>query len=441
MTFILIIVILFLSVILGKYLFQSHFNPITIYAVIWSVELILYEWRLIRYFDLSFQTWIIIVSAFICFVMGVITVFLFRKINHLDNIALNFTNNLQSSSNGNDRTLHIIIYSSVVIGLIGAVQHWMVLLKMFGSIINIFLNAPTIYMMRIQGQIHGVIPYLASFSYVAAFLSGIYTGKKGKWHPGTVLAFLGVVLEDTANVARAGMLLVFLQYFTAVVLSRMRYSGKREKRVVNKKLIISVLILFVILAIFATMIKSARTVVEEYKSASRALNKMKNSSVITPTIYMYFSCQVGVLNKYLEKDDEKMMWGENTFLPLYNLISKTSLIKHPSFYQRGYFVPMWSNTGTYLREIHSDFGYAGIFIFPYLLGLGITLLWWRYFEHGRIFDLLLLVYLMLILYFSFLCMITRLGHWWISLMILLLVFLTLESWKTQRGHSIASNAS
>jgi oligosaccharide repeat unit polymerase len=441
MTFILIISAVLLSVVIGRILFRSLFNPIAVYAVIWGVELLLYEWRLIRYYDLSTQTWVIILAAYFCFLMGVLTISFLRKLNPVDDPLPEISTNPISDVFDRGRILHFLIYTSVLVGLIGAVQHWLVLLNMFGSLVNIFLNAPTIYMMRVQGQIHGVVPYLATFSYVAAFLSGIYMGKKGKWHPGTLLAFLGVVLEDTANVARAGMLLVFLEFFTVVVLCRMGLEKNAKHRATNKKLIFSFLTLFIVLAAFATAIKTARTVMEEYKSASRALNKMKNSSIITPTVYMYFSCQTGVLNKYLAKDDEKAMWGENTFLPVYNLISKTGIIKHPSFYQKGYFVPMWSNTGTYLREIHADFGYPGLFLVPYLLGLGITYFWYRYFKLRRMNDLLLLVYFMLVLYFSFLVMITRLGHWWISLVLLLIIINVFESLTSKRRPFLATDAS
>ena len=34
---------------------------------------------------------------------------------------------------------------------------------------------------------------------------------------------------------------------------------------------------------------------------------------------------------------------------------------------------MWTNTGTYLREIHADFGYVGLFTIPFLLGLLTTI--------------------------------------------------------------------
>lgn len=435
MNILLVFIVGIVSLFAGKYLFRFWFNPISIYVVIWGTELILYELRLIRYFDLSIYTWIIILSAFVCFLAGLLTIYLGRRLNPSSVAATGRSLNESSFAFDKNRFLHVLIYGFALIGIVGAIQHWSVLFNMFGTLPNIILNAPTIYMMRVQGKIQGVVPYLCTFLYVSVFLSGVYTGKSGKWHPGTLLAFGGVILEELANVARAGMLFVFLEFFTVVLLCRIGQSKGSKVRAANKKLVLAVSALFILLTFFATMIKSARTVMERFKSASRSLSRLNENLVVSPTIYLYFSSPVGVLNKYLEKERENTMWGENTFLPIYNFVSKTGVIKHPSFYQKGYFVPMWTNTGTYLREVHSDFGYVGIFLVPYLLGLGIAFFWYRYFHFRQMYDLVFLVYFLLILYFSFSVMITRLGIWWISMVILLYVIHIIERKTMTRGIS------
>jgi oligosaccharide repeat unit polymerase len=430
MTVLFVCILCGFSLIAGKYLFRFIVNPISIYTAIWGIEVVLYELKLIRYFDLSTRTWLVIGSAFFCYGFGVLTYFLALRSLDPSGRVSQPGGGQSASFVDNPRFLTFLIFGFSMVGLVGAAQHWMVLFKMFGSLIRILMNAPVIYALRVQGRIHGVIPYLCTFPYVAVFFSGLYTAKTGKWNAGTFLAFLSVILEDLANVGRTGMFFVFIEFFTVVVVYRLAETRNRQFRIVNRKLVLSVAVLFAFLAVIASAVKTARIGFEEYKSASRSLNKLRNNVFITPSIYIYFSAQLGVLNKYLDQEKESAVWGENTFLPVYNLIAKTGLIKKPAFYQKGYFVPMWNNTGTYLREVHADFGYAGIFIFPYLLGLGITHFWRRYFMSKNLTDLAILVYLLLIVYFSFQMIIARLGIWWISLILLLL---TIETIRRIRG--------
>jgi oligosaccharide repeat unit polymerase len=253
------------------------------------------------------------------------------------------------------------------------------------------------------------------FFVYCGFFSGVFTGKKEKWHPCTLLAFLGVILEDLAHVGRTGMLFAFFEFITTWILTLMIQT---QKSLLRKKIALHVLGLVLMLVLLANMVKSARIVTEEFESASRSLSKINRTSLISPSIYLYFSSQMGVLNKYLAQQNESAVWGENTFLPAYNLLAKAGIIHKPRFYQKGYFVPMWSNTGTYLKELHLDFGYAGIFIGPLLLGFGLTFFWFRFFQTQRLTDLVVLVYLFLILHFSFLMLIPRLGIWWIGFTVL-----------------------
>jgi len=157
-----------------------------------------------------------------------------------------------------------------------------------------------------------------------------------------------------------------------------------------------------------------------------ALKKVNKDMPISPSIYLYFSSQIVVLSKYLEKESETCIWGENTFLPIYNLIAKTGWIERPRFYQKGYYVPMWTNTGTYLREIHADFGYPGIFVVPFLLGFFSTWAWFAFMNSKKAIHFVFLVYFMVIIGFSFLMMITRLGVWWISLFFILVFVILLN---------------
>ena len=117
---------------------------------------------------------------------------------------------------------------------------------------------------------------------------------------------------------------------------------------------------------------------ESYEGTSNELRQFKDNLIISPSLYLYLSSDVGVLSQYLRSEGtsypemDYTQFGQNTFLPVYNFLSKFGFIDRVSGYQRGYFIPMWTNTGTYIRELHADFGITGILLGPYLIGLLIT---------------------------------------------------------------------
>jgi hypothetical protein len=116
---------------------------------------------------------------------------------------------------------------------------------------------------------------------------------------------------------------------------------------------------------------------------------------------------------------------------VYEFLSKYVGTEEPSFFQQGYHIPMWTNTGTYIRELHADFGVAGVFLVPYLLGMLITLLWFKFYENKNLIVLTILVYLYIIICFSFLMIVTRLNIWFFSQILIIAYIPILEKMATR----------
>ncbi len=420
----LIIIIILLTlpgIYLGRYLLGSYFNHITIYTVIWGGMLFFYHLGFIKYYPLSFETWTYIIVAYLSLILGTITVLVGR------NIFNNHDSNNTNDSPVNYEFLYskkikyvIIIYS--VIGLFSGIQHWMILLKMYGTIPNILLHGNEIYRMRVEQGIPGLIPYIQSFSYVALLLVGMYAAAKKSLPWFVILPFIGVILKQLANFSRAGVLLGFVMFISSYYLTKNIYSiGTQNdfKKKKNKNLVLIVVILSLLIG-SAVFIRAFRGTVESFSGSSRALNSLHSNLLISPSIYLYMSAHVGVFNKYLKLgEEESEVIGKNTFLPVYNFLSKFGIVKHFRQYQRGYYIPVWTNTGTYLRELYADFGIAGILIVPYLLGMLVTVLLNLADKKKSIIYLSLSVYLLIIIIFSFLVMVSRLGVYYFSLIITL----------------------
>jgi oligosaccharide repeat unit polymerase len=306
------------------------------------------------------------------------------------------------------------------------------LIREFGSIISAVLQAGKIYRQGVEGEIKGVIPYIFIFSYVGVFFSGLYTAFKNKITLIALLPLLAVILKQIAFVSRAGMLFGFLEFTISFFLFRhlLNKDKKHQKKTSKTKIVFSILLVFVLVYGSASLVKVLRNPVEDYKAASRSIGKFEGGAFISPSIYLYACSHLGVLNQYFINDDEKSSFGRNTFLPVYNILAKFDVVEDQGIYQQGYFIPMWTNTGTYLRELHSDFGYLGLFLIPFILGLISTWLWYKLYETQELIYLLLATFVYLIISFSFLVMITRVSFWLISF--LLLIFPFVEKYQKQK---------
>jgi oligosaccharide repeat unit polymerase len=417
----LVITIFFISVITGKLLFKKWFNPIFAYAFPWTLMIVLYEINLLSYSPLIPEVWFIIGLSYFCYLSGILIYFLARRIKEPE-FDSGHERIYRSSvlHNYNDKLFRNTILIIGLIGCVGTAQHWYVLLKMFGSVPAVLINANLIYTLRVEGEIKGVVPYISLMNYLALFLAAVYSGHKGRITLVTLIPLVGVALKEIANVGRAGLFLAFLEFFTTYILVTFLY-GKEEQKEKKKNNKLGFIILLVILIGSAVLVRSVRGTIENYSGASTQLNKLKATKVITPSIYLYFSSHVGILSKYFEEGVEETPWGSNTFFNIYAVLSKFDLVKKPSDYQRGYRIPMWSNTATYLREIHADFGDSSLFIIPFLMGIGSTSYWFRFLKKKKLMDLTILVNLLLIAECSFILMITRIGFISINFVILLFV--------------------
>jgi len=428
MVFIILTSVLIISLFLSRILFKRWFNPLAIYTIIWFVLLFLYELKLLRYYDLNSYTWFIIILSFLSFLIGIFFYFSIRSFlpdNSFENTSVNLFDNPIFAKNG--KILFIAIIVTALIGLTGALQHWNLLLKKFGSLENIFIYANIVYRMRVEGVLQG-IAYLPTFSFVSIFLAGLYSAYKNKISLITLLPLSAIILKDLANVGRVFMLFGLIEFLCVFLMVRYVMKAKETKGYLKSKKsnVINFIIIIGIIILSASFVRSIKGQIESYKTATSSLKNLNVAEVITPSIYLYFSSDIGVLKKYLEHNSEFARWGENTFMPLYSILAKFKVIREPRTYQKAYYIPMWSNTGTYLRELHADFGIAGIILGPFLLGFLSTFFFFKFLHEKKIEYLIIETYLYIIIFFTFLMIITRTGNWLISLILTIIIVSVLQ---------------
>lgn len=427
------------GIILGKKLFKKWFNHLALYCFIMGGLIFFYELKLLSYPQLKPFVWFLIISTFLAYLLGIITIFSIRNLNSKSSADTKI-DTLNSNLFKNDGRL--LKYSVLVFSLIGlfvALHRWYILIGYFGSIQNVIINAAVVYRLNTKGEIKEFIPILPSFIYVGVFLAAIYTAYKGRFSFLSFFPLITVILKELTYFGRGEMLFSSMEFIITFILFRHFLSQDKSKKFKFSKsnLFVAVIILIGILIAASSFIRVSRGVKESFVGTSRQLSQFKDNFLFTPSVYLYISSDIGVFNKYLELENEEARFGENTFHFFYEFLSRFNITPKPNFFQKGYFIPMWVNTGTYLREIHSDFGIVGLLLIPYLLGLTITLLWFKFYSSANLNVLLILVYLFIIIGFSFLMMVTRLNQWFLAQFLTIVYLFLFEKISSKKNVVLA----
>ena len=420
MSILIITVIGLLSIFLGKHYFGRWFNHVTFYALIWTLMLSFFELRLIRYIDLSLKTWLVISGAYIAFILGVVTIFFGRDLFQKPNLIKITPPPSSSLFNNNARPLGYLIIFLSIIGILSALQHWKVLFDEYGNLANIVLEAFKIYRTRTEGDLEGVIPYVWLTIHAGVVLAGLYTAYKKRITLIALLPIFALLLKEIANFSRAGILLGFIEYFVSFMLMRHLLSSQinQKHKVSRTSIVFTIIIVFGLMVLSASVVRYLRHPIDEMKGSTSELSTFKGGFFLSPGIYLYASSHVGVLEKHLDEEAQARLIGNKTISPIYRFLGGFKLVPKPEYHQKGYFIPQWTNTGTYLRDIHGDFSYWGVFLIPFLLGLLSTTYWFKFYETGLLKYYFALTYLYLIIGMSFLFMVTSHPAW-------LIVFFTI----------------
>ena len=437
MSLILIFVIIIVGSVLGKILFRKWFNPLTLYCIIFGGTVFFYELKLLPYPKLTAEAWFVMISSFLSFLMGILTIIFARNINKENPTFIRKSNISLKIFSDDGKTLKYAIIFFSILSAYAAIEYWMILIKQFGSIPAVLLNGKVIYRLNVDGEIKGTTPYIYLFAFVPVFLVGIYTAYKKRFTLLTFIPLISIIIREIAGAGRIGMLIALMEFgFSFFLFRHLLNSDLSERFKFSKKnAAIATTILLVLFIAGASIVRLSRTAgsagtSENFKGESKELKQTNGDIVISPSVYLYASSTIGVLGKYLESEGDGTDFGQNTFQTVYLFLAKLGVMKRVSEYQKGYYIPMWTNNGTYIRELHADFGITGVFVGPYLIGLLITWFWFKFYEEKKIIVFAFLVYFFLIIGFSFLLMVTRFYYWTLSLFIILLIIPILEKIAT-----------
>ena len=428
MTFVFLSALGLLCVVLGRWMFGQWFNHVSLYGAIWSSTLILFELRFINYYPMELDTWLIIFSGWLAFLIGSSIVVVARHAIKKQNPP---PDQLEAAGNEENRIklLQRIIWFFNIITLLGVIHTLSVVGKYFGGVMNALTMGNLLYSYRSHEGFSGTIPYLCSLSLTASLLAGNYTAHKGKLTLVGVLPIIIVVATDIANMARIDILVGAVLFTSSYFLTpRRNIAVTFDFESKMRKLAMVVAVVAIIVG-GAEFIRDARKPVEGFAGSTTKLNTLSAAKFVTPSIYLYLSSHYAVLNQYFKHGGENTPFGGHTFTPVYRILEKVGFDIHMDVFQVPYKVPVSTNTGTYLRELHADFGMCGLLVGPFLLGFMASVFWFRVKDYGRYIDLAFAVFFYIIIGLSFFQMATTLG----ALMVYLIGSIVVSLYLDRKG--------
>jgi len=118
------------------------------------------------------------------------------------------------------------------------------------------------------------------------------------------------------------------------------------------------------------------------------------------SVYWYLASPLGAFAEYVRRGDHTLTLGQSLLLPFYKWLARLDLVPATSktVLTDWLHIPYAANVFTYLREIHEDFGFAGVAVVPYGLGALSTVL--RRHAGGAFPCLNLYLILLVVLIFS-----------------------------------------
>lgn len=419
-----------IGAIVGQYLLGRWFNHLTLYSLIWGTGLAIFEVGWIEYFPLTLETWLMMGYGWFAFAAGSAIPILSRR---AIGISSGSPPQVQpnTASDSEIRYLKITVLLLSIFAALGVMQHWMVLIGRFGSIAGVLLNGGIIYSMRTSGQLTGMVPYVDSAALISACLAGIYCGRTGGIRLIGLFPLVIITIDEIGVAARARLLtagLLFLNaYFVAKIAPathlRMRHGGKIQR-------IFATLIVLTVLVFGAESVRGLREGSFRHYGVT---SKFEKYPFVSGSLYLYFSAHPGALSAYLKAEDNNPFPTSYTLAPLYRVFVRLGLANPVSPYPKFYDTPISVNTGTYLLDIHAEYGNVGVLVIPYLFGLMCTLIWLEIKKHDGLASIVLLSHVYVLVAAAFALPATAWGFWVLSLVVTFIIAIFIKHFSATAG--------
>lgn len=386
-----------IAVYVGRMWFKRWFNPLSLYSFAWGFCLALYELRLIQYERVSAMAWLFILVAWGSLYLGALIAKLASP-----------SESQPASGRTNLQRMKWAILALTAIGAVGVLSEMLVLYREFGNVFEaVFYNASDVYLARTDNAL-AYLPYVGSAFYPAVSLAGCYAAETGSFGLVCMAPFFFMALHNLFGMGRAGLGIGAMLFLVCYL-----YTPRKPVSVKKKILIGATATAILVGGFFAVSL--TRSLQVDFPGRTDAIDSISEYVPIFPSLYSNFSAPPVALSLYLAAPEKQHPWGAYTLAPVLRFVSRLGLPVYVQPYEENYYTPVPMNTSTYVKNIYSDFGMAGIVLLPLILGIASVVLSLK--VQGNLVAKLLLANLYVYLAFSVLYSVTVLGDWYIGLIV------------------------
>jgi oligosaccharide repeat unit polymerase len=404
-----------LTVLLGRWMFGKWFNHLALYGLSWSLSLALFHVGLIYYYPLETETWLVIGAGWSAFVLGSATIVAARfSLGRIDPAGASMPH---AGTDDAVRILGVLLWIFNVVIVIEAIHHAFVISRLIGGITNFSRVANILYTLRVKQEIPGMIPYLSSAGLTACLLAGVYASRTGRLQMIWLVPPLVTTVDSVLNMSRGTMIIGGVLFASGYVTNRRKdVLVTLAPGATKVRRFIAIALALALFVAGIDFVRSTRGIVESYGTATSAIGKLQGDALVTGSVVFYATGSYGVLNQYLKKDDEQGIVGGYSFAPFWRLVAKLGFPTYVEQAQPFYMTPRPSNNGTYLRELHADYGLMGVVAGPFLLGALASAYWFRAVKSQRVMDIMILGHIYVVVAMSIFLIATQWGYWLASLL-------------------------
>ncbi len=425
MTFFLIVGLGITGIAISRMVFGTWFNHVSLYTGIWTGTLAFFDLRMIAYYPLEAETWVVIIGCSLLFFFGAYTVAAVRIGRAVDAPPAELADDALTSERSITR-LKTVLWVLNGITFATAVNDLYIVSVLFGGFAKAMVLGNLLYSYRMNEGLPGSIPFIGNLVFNASLLAGCYTALRGRITIVSIVPLITVTMISVARMGRVDILFAVMLFVSGYFLTPKLKKIRGRSFKANFRRYAMVLVLIAIVVGGAEFIRSTRKVQEGFVGTTKTLQKLGTAGFITPSIYLYVSSHYAVLNKHIRNEGEGSQFGANTFLPFYRWLGGLGFEIHANPFQKFYRIPVKTNTGTYLREIENDFGIAGLVAVPYVLGIVSSILWYRVKRRREYLDISLAGFVWVIIGMSFFVMATRQGQLIVYLVMSILISYILD---------------
>ena len=266
--------------------------------------------------------------------------------------------------------LHInldkLLLALLLVGIMTVAILWKINIEYYGSLEYIFLNSFTIRSNTI-GLSDSIFPvyltYPASLVYPGFVLAVVQfeDRKKRRYIAAAMVLFVLVIFQDLLTFGRIGILYT--------IFSLIGYSAVYRKRVATLRNFTILSLLFFILMLPRLLRGSFDNMSETMANYLPYIRYNIHPIFYTfISVYIYYFSSPFALDNFLSSGFDNFTFGQRTFTPIYNVLSKVFGFERINTIDPMVNIPFEYNIYTFIKDVYSDFSIFGVVLVPLLIG-------------------------------------------------------------------------